>query len=192
MTFIISLAIAYLLGSVSTGVVISKLFKLPDPRKEGSGNAGATNTLRLYGKKPALFVLIGDVLKCFIAVLLASMMGVTGGLLGLVALAAVLGHVFPVFFKFKGGKGVATAAGAFLVLSFGITLLLLVIFAAIVYFTRYVSLASMIAAVAAPILFVFAAPAMAFPALLVAGVIVWKHAENIERLRAGTESKIEF
>ncbi|OGT68791.1 MAG: acyl-phosphate glycerol 3-phosphate acyltransferase [Gammaproteobacteria bacterium RIFCSPHIGHO2_12_FULL_45_9] len=192
MGFILSLVIAYVLGSISSGVLIAKLCKLPDPRAEGSGNTGATNTLRLYGKKPALFVLIGDVLKGFVAVLLASMLGVTGGLLGLVALAAVIGHVFPVFFKFKGGKGVATAAGAFLVLSFGVTLLLLIIFAAIVYFTRYVSLASMIAAIAAPILFIFSAPALAFPALLVAGLIVWKHSDNIERLRTGTESKIEF
>lgn len=192
MGFILSLAIAYLLGSVPCAILVAKLLKLPDPRQEGSGNAGATNTLRLHGKKPALFVLGGDFLKGFIAVLIASMIGVTGGLLGLVALAVVLGHVFPVFFKFKGGKGVATAAGAFLVLSFGITLLLMIIFAAIVYFTRYVSLASLIAVVAAPILFLFAVPAMAFPALLVAALIVWKHSDNIERLRAGTESKIEF
>src|ERR1700749_2516763 len=108
--------IGYLLGSLQTSLLLLKLFKFPDPRAYGSGNTGATNVLRTAGKNKALMTLIGDLLKGFIAVLIAKLLGVTGFFLALTALAAVIGHIFPLFFQFKGGKGVATAIGALLLL----------------------------------------------------------------------------
>ena len=109
MSVIIALIIAYLLGSVSSSILVSKFFKTPDPRTEGSGNAGATNVLRLAGKKPALFTMVGDIVKGLIAVWIGHILHLHAFWLGLVGLAAVVGHIYPVWFGFKGGKGVATA-----------------------------------------------------------------------------------
>src|SRR3990167_8226919 len=164
-SFFISLAIAYLLGSLSTAIIASKIFKTVDPRTEGSMNAGATNVLRLAGKKQAIIVLVGDTLKGLIAVWIAAhVFGVQPFGLGLVALVAVVGHIFPVYFKFEGGKGVAIAIG-----------------------TRFSSLASLAAVVLAPVfLLIFAKAAFFVPTALMAALIIWKQKENIAKLRAGT------
>lgn len=193
MANIIALVIAYVLGSLNSSILLTKYLKLPDPRTQGSGNAGATNILRTVGKNQALLVLIADAAKGLIAIWIARLIGVHGVILGFVAFAVVVGHVFPVFFKFKGGKGVATALGGLLGLSLWAAAIAGMIWAAVAFFTKYVSLASMAAAAAAVVLvLVFGKAAYAFPVFCIAGLIVWKHKANIDRLRAGTENKLKF
>ncbi len=193
MSAIFGLIVSYLLGSLSSAVIVSRLFGFPDPRSQGSGNAGATNVLRTAGKKPAMYVVIADILKGFIAVIIARFIGLQGGLLGLVALAAVIGHIFPVFFNFKGGKGVATAIGGLFGLSLITGIGAAVIWLVVAYVTRYASLASLIALAAGAILtLLFHHPAFFFPVLLMTGLVAWKHKENIDRLKKGTESKINL
>ncbi|WP_423064073.1 glycerol-3-phosphate 1-O-acyltransferase PlsY [Candidiatus Paracoxiella cheracis] len=193
MGFLFSIIIAYLLGSISTAVIVSKMLKLPDPRKEGSGNPGATNVLRLGGKQAAIYVLIGDALKGLIAVIIGRLLHVDGISLGFVALVAVIGHVFPIFFKFKGGKGVATSLGAILGLSFWVAIFLIATWVIVALIFRYASVAALITAIAAPIYMLIAGHGnYAFPVLLITVLIIWKHWENIDRLRKGTEGKIKF
>lgn len=193
MANVICVVIAYLLGSIQTSLILSKLFKFPDPRSQGSRNAGATNVLRTAGKNQALMTLIGDVLKGFIAVMIAHIFGVQGFFLAMAGLAAVIGHIFPCFFQFKGGKGVATAIGALLFLSVFVAIIVTIIWLVVVFMTRYVSLASLIATAAAPILIlVFSQSAYFIPLLLMAVLIIWKHKDNIQRLRKGTETKAKL
>ncbi len=193
MLTIITIAIAYVLGSLSSAILLAKVMNLPDPREHGSGNPGATNMLRIGGKNMALYVLIGDVLKGFVAVLIAKLLNVHGFGLGLVALAAVVGHMYPVFFKFQGGKGVATALGALVVLSFWTAVVAIIIWLAVVFMTKYASLASVVAVPASPIIAaVFGHGQFFLPLLIMAGLVVWKHWENIGRLRDGTESKVKL
>lgn len=193
MAAIICIIIAYLIGSINTGIILAKIMKSPDPRTTGSGSAGATNVLRTMGKNQAIVVLVGDFLKGLIAVWIGYMFSVHHMALGFVALAAVLGHVFPLYFKFKGGKGVATAVGSILGLSVGVGILLLIVWVVVALLFKYSSLASLIAAVCAPIfMLLFGKPYYFFPVLLIAALIIWMHKENIHRLRIGTESKIQF
>jgi len=191
MTALIAIIIAYLLGSISTAIVASKLFKTADPRTEGSGNAGATNVLRIAGKQQAAIVLAGDLLKGVIAVWIGHLFHLHGFILGLVAFAAVVGHVFPLYFGFKGGKGVATAIGVVLGLSLISGILMAAVWGAIAFTLRYASLASIIAVILAPVfLLIFAKAAFFFPTALIAALVVWKHKENMTRLQNKTESKI--
>ena len=195
MANVICVIIAYLIGSLETSVLLSKLFKFPDPRSQGSRSAGATNVLRTAGKNQALLTLIGDVLKGAVAVLIARLFHAEPFFLALAALAAVIGHIFPCFFQFKGGKGVATAFGGILMLTPFIALLLAVLWLVVVFATRFVSLASLITAAAAPILvLIFSSLRMAYflPLLIMAGLIIWKHKDNIRRLRLGTENKVKL
>jgi len=193
MSNILGVIIAYLLGSISCAILISKYLKLPDPRNEGSGNPGASNILRTAGKNKAVLVLVGDILKGLLAVLIARIIGVEGFMLGLVALAAVAGHVFPLFFKFKGGKGVATMVGTLIMLSFWTGLLVAAVWVAVAFIFRFASLASLVAAVCAPIfMLIFGNHLYAFPVLLITALVVWKHMDNIKRLMNGTEAKIQF
>ena len=193
MSAVIAIIIAYLLGSVSTAIVVSKIVKTPDPRTEGSGNAGATNVLRIAGKQQAAVVLAGDLAKGLIAVWIGHLLHVQGFMLGMVGFAAVAGHVFPLYFGFKGGKGVATAIGAVLGLSLISGILMAAAWGAIAFTMRYSSLASLVAVILAPIfLLIFAQAAFFVPAVLIAALVVWKHKENITRLQNKTESKIEF
>jgi glycerol-3-phosphate acyltransferase PlsY len=185
--------IAYLIGSVSSGILVCKFLNLPDPRTEGSMNPGATNVLRIGGKMPALITLGGDMLKGFLPVFIGHLIKLDGFWLGLVAIAAFLGHVFPVFFNFKGGKGVATALGTFVALSPLAGILICAAWVLVAVILRYSSLASIIAAALAPIIMVlFANPGYALATLIIAAVLIYRHIENIQRLRAGTESKISF
>jgi|WetSurMetagenome_2_1015567.scaffolds.fasta_scaffold552722_1 acyl phosphate:glycerol-3-phosphate acyltransferase len=185
--------IAYLIGSLSSAIIVCKFMGLPDPRSQGSYNPGTTNVLRIAGKGPALITLVGDMLKGFIPVFIAHIVGVQGFLLGVIAFAAFIGHVFPIFFKFQGGKGVATACGAILALSPFVGFLLIIIWVAVASVTRYSSLAAVIGTVASPILIlIFSNPAYFLPMLIIAIVLLFNHRNNIQRLRAGTESKINF
>ena len=189
----------YLLGSVSFAVLVSRVFGLNDPRSYGSGNPGATNVLRSGSKAAAIAVLVLDVLKGLLPVALVLHIGPDYGLTGagaaaLTGLAAFVGHLYPVFFGFKGGKGVATALGVVLALSPWLALAVLVVFGVVLAATRYVSLASMSAAAAAPLIMLLPGPwghsVLAVVAVVVmAALLIWRHRANIERLRAGTEAK---
>lgn len=195
MDIVLGIVIAYLLGSLSTAIVVSKLLRLPDPRHTGSGNPGATNVLRYGGKKAAIITLIGDVGKGWLPVFVAAQLGIfPTWALGLIGLAAFLGHVFPVYYRFGGGKGVATALGVLLALNplvGGLTLLTWLVVAAI---WRYSSLSALVAATLAPVYFVFLEPDF-WLALIVAAmavVLFIRHDTNIRRLMRGEEGKIGY
>jgi len=183
---------AYLLGSVSFAVLVSKLMGLPDPHTYGSKNPGATNVLRTGSKLAALLTLIGDSCKGAVAVLLAAFFVTTVPLeLALVGLAAFLGHLYPVFHRFQGGKGVATAAGVLLALDWRVGLGTLLTWGIIALFLRYSSLAALVAALFAPLgtAYLLGWQAGAVVAVMSA-FLVWRHKGNIERLLAGTEPRI--
>jgi glycerol-3-phosphate acyltransferase PlsY len=190
------IVVAYLLGSISFAIVASRLFRLPDPRSYGSGNAGATNVLRTGRKSAAALTLVGDALKGTLAVLLAAWFAESDRvewIMGGAALAAVLGHVFPVFFRFQGGKGVATAFGALLGLNVWLALGTLATWIIIAAFFRFSSLAALISSVFA----VFFALILYNPAhpffyavCAIALLLVWRHRQNIRNLLAGTESRL--
>ena|SRR3990167_3855800 len=185
---------AYLMGSVCSAVIVAKLFHLPDPRTEGSQNPGATNMLRLAGKKYAAIVLLTDVLKGTLPLVFAHLLNTPATLLGFTCLFAVLGHVYPIFFNYKGGKGVATALGA--LLGFYPLLGISVIFTwlLVAWRSRYSSLASIIAIGLAPLYAIFSAanrPAC-IPLCLMTALILYQHINNISRLLDGTETKINL
>lgn len=191
--FIVLAIIAYLLGSVCTAVIVCKSMGLPDPRTEGSRNPGATNVLRMGGKQAAIIVLVADAIKGFLPVILARMVGISGFALGLVAVCALLGHIFPLFFQFKGGRGVATAIGGIFGLNFFIGILALITWGAVIYFTRYSSLAAIVTFVLLPIyILIFSHSGYFLPVVIMSGILIWRHWENIQRLRAGTETKVTF
>ena len=184
--------LAYLLGSVSSAVVVCKLLGLEDPRTLGSNNPGATNVLRLYGKKAAIPTLAGDVLKGVIPVIIGKLLNAPDMVLACIGLAAFTGHLFPVFFNFKGGKGVATMIGVLfgtnliLGLAFmGTWLLMAVIF-------RYSSLAGLTATATAPIYtaFVLDSPWFIASTMLMAILLFWRHTPNIKKLLNGKEDKL--
>lgn len=187
---------AYLIGSVSFAVVASKLYGLPDPHSYGSGNPGATNVLRTGNKSAAAVTLAGDCIKGWLAVWIAAQIGATWGDASLAtagaALAVFLGHLFPIFHRFAGGKGVATAAGVSFALSWLLGVVLLVIFLAMALAFRMASLASLAAAVAAPALglYLIGNWPEAWVLFPIAGLLIWRHRENIRKLLAGTERKI--
>ncbi len=167
---------------------------LPDPRMQGSGNPGATNVLRLGGKKAGIITLLGDVLKGVIPMLVAVLLTDNVTILAIVMLGAFLGHLFPVFFKFKGGKGIATAGGVILTLAPVVGVLILAIWLIVAFTTRYSSLASLLATFATPFLFAWNTGVSAYivVAIIVAILIFWRHRPNIQRLIAGTENKINL
>ncbi|MEO2267187.1 glycerol-3-phosphate 1-O-acyltransferase PlsY [Pseudoalteromonas sp. YIC-656] len=181
---------AYLLGSVSSAVLISHLFALPDPRQAGSKNPGATNVLRIGGKLPAAMVLAFDILKGTIPVWGAYFMGIDPIHLGLVAVSACLGHIFPLFFGFKGGKAVATAFGALLPIGLSLGGLLIVTWAVVVAITRYSSLAALVTVSLAPLYTWLIKPLYTFPVTFLTVLIIIRHHANIVRLLKGTEPKV--
>jgi len=190
-TIIFMLVIAYLIGSLSSAIIVCKALKLPDPRTQGSGNPGATNVMRIGGKMPAIITLVGDGLKGFIPVIIGHFLGINGLMLGLIGLAALLGHIFPVFFKFEGGKGVATSLGVFLALSLWIGIVAIAVWIVVAAISRYSSLAALTAVAAAPIVALITGNlSLLLPILIISGIIVWRHLDNIQRLRMGTEGKI--
>jgi glycerol-3-phosphate acyltransferase PlsY len=189
-------AAAYLIGSISFAVVVSKLFGLPDPHSYGSGNPGATNVLRTGSKAAALLTLVGDGIKGFATVVIAYHLGISWGDASLAtagaALAVFLGHLYPIFHHFKGGKGVSTAAGITFGLAWQLGIALLVVWLIVAILFRYSSLASMIAAVATPPLgFYFLGNwPEAWVLIPIALLLLWRHRANIRKLLAGTETKI--
>jgi len=192
-TIIIFVVIAYLCGSLSSAIIVCKLLGLPDPRIEGSGNPGTANVLRIAGKKAAALVLLGDALKGFIPVVVARIFNVDGLALGLVAIAAVIGHIYPIFFKFKGGKGVATFLGTTFALSPIVGIAFILTWSIVAFLSRYASLASLISSILSIIyIFIFSKFAYLIPILAIIALIIWKHRGNIQRLLAGTESKINL
>lgn len=182
--------IAYLIGSLASAVVISRLFSLPDPRKHGSGNPGATNVYRLGGRFPAVFVLLMDVLKGTIPVYSAYFMGIEPLGLGLIAIAACLGHIYPLYFGFKGGKAVATALGAMLPLGPGLAGLLLGTWMVVMFLFGYSSLAAIIAVALAPLYTWFIKPEYTIAVAMLSILIIIRHRSNIRRLIKGKETKI--
>jgi glycerol-3-phosphate acyltransferase PlsY len=187
---------AYLLGSVSFAIVVSKLFRLADPRTFGSGNPGATNVLRTGNKKAAALTLLGDCVKGWIPVALAVRLDESLGLgdagIALVSFAVFAGHLWPVFFRFRGGKGVATALGVLLGLNPLLGLATLITWIVVAYAFRYSSLAALIAALFAPFYYtlLFGVDAKGVAVLLMSALLVWRHRKNIGNLLAGKESRI--
>ena len=192
---------SYLIGSLSFAVLVSRLMGLNDPRTYGSKNPGATNVLRSGNRKAAVLTLLLDAFKGWLPVVLVQgwgePYGLGAGTVALVGLAAFLGHLFPVFFRFQGGKGVATAAGVILAFNPWLGLASLATWVIVAYFFRYSSLAAIVTAVFAPAYFLLGrgvaweAPGVMVLALAVMGVLlIWRHAENINRLLAGTESRL--
>lgn len=192
LTTLIACLAAYLLGSVSFAVLSARLFRMADPRTYGSGNPGATNVLRSGNKKAALFTLLGDALKGTVAVLAAKFLELPAQTIGLVALAVFLGHLYPVFLKFKGGKGVATAAGVLLALAPLVGLATLATWIATALLSRYSSLAAIVAALLAPAYAMLFDEADGYTGVVLAMslALVAKHFVNIQRLLAGQESRI--
>jgi acyl phosphate:glycerol-3-phosphate acyltransferase len=188
----IFIGLAYLFGSFTSAVVVCRLMGLPDPRTQGSGNPGATNVLRHGGKKAALLTLFLDLFKGLLPVLIARLFSADPWLLSGVALAAFLGHLFPLFFNFRGGKGVATAFGAFLGLAWPVALALLGTWLAVAAIFRYSSLAALSAAALAPIYMAWFSASWIYSGvtLLITALLFWRHRSNITNLRQGKEHKI--
>jgi len=189
---VLMIIIGYLAGSISTAILVCRAMGLPDPRREGSRNPGATNVLRFGGKKAAAITLAGDFLKGLLPVLLARLAGLEDLGLALTALAAFLGHLYPVFFGFEGGKGVATAFGAILGLSWPVALAALVTWLFMAFVVRISSLSALTAAVLTPLLGWWFNLPLAYNAAILAMVVllIWRHRSNIRNLLAGAEDKI--
>ena len=186
---------AYLIGSISFAVLVSKVMGLPDPHSYGSGNPGATNVLRTGSKAAAILTLLGDAAKGYVAVLLArALIGVDidSWVLPAVAIAAFVGHLFPVFHGFKGGKGVATALGILLAINWVLGLTTLSTWLIVAVFLRYSSLAALISALFAPVYFVFlfGVQPMAVAIVTMSALLIWRHRSNIKNLFNGTEGRL--
>lgn len=190
---IIGILVAYLLGSISSAIVVSYLLGLPDPRATGSGNPGATNVLRAGSKTGAVLTLLGDIAKGWLPVFIAVQLGhFPAWVVALIGLAAFLGHLYPVFFGFKGGKGVATALGVILAISPLTGLLVILTWLLVAAILRYSSLAALVAALVAPVYLALVDPQPWLVAALcvMAALLYWRHYGNIQRLLAGTEPRI--
>ena len=192
MLYLITPLAAYLLGSVSSAILISRLLGLPDPRTEGSRNPGATNVLRLGSKPGAVLTLAGDIAKGVLPVLVARWILDEPVLLALAALGAFLGHLFPVYFRFEGGKGVATALGVLAAIDWQLASILIATWIVVAAVFRYSSLAALVTAAAAPIYLFWLTGEPVFVALgvVLAALLFFRHSENIRRLLCGNESKI--
>jgi glycerol-3-phosphate acyltransferase PlsY len=182
--------IAYLLGSISSAVLICRMLRLPDPRKMGSNNPGATNVLRIGGKKAAAAVLLCDMLKGTIPVWSGFFLGIDPVILGVIAIAACLGHMYPLFFHFKGGKGVATALGAIAPIGLDFTAMVIATWLAVALVFRYSSLAAIVTVLLAPLYTWMIKPQYTLPVAMLCCLIVFRHHQNIRRLLDGSEPKI--
>jgi len=183
----------YLLGSLSSAIIVCRLLGLPDPRGEGSGNPGATNVLRIGGKKAAAITLIGDMLKGLIPVLIAKLLGADLTIQAAVAVAAFLGHLYPLFFGFRGGKGVATAIGVLLGLHWPVGLLTIATWLVIAKVFKISSLAALLAILVTPLYIWWLIPnkSLMIAMLFMGTLLFWRHRSNIKGLLAGSEGKIE-
>jgi glycerol-3-phosphate acyltransferase PlsY len=192
LTNILLIAAAYLVGSLSSAIIVCRLMGLPDPRGQGSGNPGATNVLRIGGKKAAAITLIGDMLKGLLPVLLAKALGAGIAVQAATAVAAFLGHLYPLFFSFRGGKGVATMLGVLLGIHWPVGLLTIGTWLVIARIFKISSLAALLAVAVTPLYAWWLIPNLSLLiAILFMGVLLfWRHRENIRDLFSGTEGKI--
>ncbi|GMR20418.1 MAG: glycerol-3-phosphate 1-O-acyltransferase PlsY [Gammaproteobacteria bacterium] len=184
--------LAYLMGSVSSAIVLARILGLQDPRKVGSGNPGATNILRYGGKKVAALTLLGDIIKGVIPVVITRALTDDVTILALTALAAFLGHLYPVYFRFQGGKGVATALGVWSALNPWMGLALIATWVATAVITRFSSLSALVASFLAPVYAWWLLPHLPYKvmATVMAVLLIWRHRSNIKRLLAGEEGRI--
>ena len=192
--FILIMIAIYLIAAIPTGVVIARLMGGEDVRQKGSGNIGATNVYRVAGKLAGVLTLVGDTLKGFLPLLaFKTWLEPTPTQLGIASAVAILGHCYPVYLKFKGGKGVATALGIFLVISPKAVFFALIVFILTVTITRYISLGSVLAALSAPlvILFLNHQQPIFLATLFIAALVIWRHNSNIRRLLDGTENRFK-
>lgn len=202
--YIVVAILSYLIGSINFSIIISKKVAGFDVREKGSGNAGTTNMLRTVGKKAALITLVCDILKGVISILLALLIGKIAKeannsiLVQIAGILVIIGHTFPIFFKFKGGKGVATAVGVLLTTNWQIGLICLIFGLVLIALTRMVSLGSITAAILFPILVLFIKTNYIVEgnyfiySLIIAVMVVFNHRENVKRLLSGTENKLSF
>lgn len=193
---VLAIIAAYLIGSLSFAVIVSKYYGMDDPRTYGSGNPGATNVLRSGKKKAAALTLLGDAVKGLVAVILArclqDALNLSDATIALVAIAALVGHMWPIFFNFKGGKGVATALGVLLALSPATALLCALIWLVMAFGFKVSSLAALVATVCAPIFAFFMMPhaSWVWATVFIAALVLYRHKSNIQNLIQGKESKI--
>jgi glycerol-3-phosphate acyltransferase PlsY len=190
--YLILVGLAYLFGSISSALVLCRIAGYPDPRRQGSGNPGATNILRLYGKKAAAITLAGDLLKGLLPVLIGRALHAPDMILAGMGVAAFLGHLYPIFFQFEGGKGVATFIGILYGLAWQAGVAFMLVWIMIAATFRYSSLSALVATALSPVLVFISVPSYAYLAatLLMAGFIFWRHQANIRKLLTGTERKI--
>ena len=182
--------LAYLGGSISSAVLVCRGYGLPDPRENGSHNPGATNVLRLGGRSAAILVFVCDMSKGTVPVYLAWYLGVTPFFLGLIGVAACLGHMYPLFFHFQGGKGVATALGTMLPIGLDMGAMMLTTWVVVLLLSGYSSLAALVAALLAPLYTYWLKPEYTMPVAMLCALVVYRHRENIIRLLNGQEDKI--
>ncbi|MBV2120155.1 MAG: glycerol-3-phosphate 1-O-acyltransferase PlsY [Candidatus Thiodiazotropha sp. (ex Ctena orbiculata)] len=184
--------IAYLLGSISSAIIVCRLMGLPDPRSQGSNNPGATNVLRIGGKKAAAITLFGDMVKGLIPMLIAHLFDAPPLYLALTGLAAFLGHLYPVFFSFKGGKGVATALGVQFGLHWGVGLAVALVWLFTAKVVNISSLSALISMALAPIIvwLIWPAPELIVMQIVISVILFWRHRSNITNLVSGAEDKI--
>lgn len=186
------ISVAYFAGSISSAVLVCQLFNLPDPRNQGSGNPGTTNVLRLGGVKAAAMVLLFDILKGAAPAYIAYLMNIHAFWLGIIAISACLGHIYPIFFQFKGGKGVATAFGAMAPIGGDLALSLIITWLVIALITKYSSMAAIITAILAPIYTWYFDVRFALPVAMLSALILIRHKTNIIRLLKGEEPKFSL
>jgi glycerol-3-phosphate acyltransferase PlsY len=184
---------AYLLGSISSAIIVCRLMGLPDPRTQGSNNPGATNVLRLGGKKPAAITLLGDSLKGLVPMVLAHLLNASPTVLALTGAAAFLGHLYPLYFGFKGGKGVATALGVQFGLHWGIGVGVGLIWLFVAKVVNISSLSALVSMALAPFIvwLIWPAPELVVMQILISLILFWRHRSNIQNLRQGTEGTIQ-
>ena len=192
MLYLILVGLAYLFGSISSAIVLCRIAGYPDPRRQGSGNPGATNIFRLYGKRAAAITLAGDLLKGLLPVLIGRALHAPDMILAGMGVAAFLGHLYPIFFQFEGGKGVATFIGILYGLAWPAGVAFMLVWIVIAATFRYSSLSALVATALSPVLVFISVPSYAYLAatLLMAGFIFWRHQANIRKLLTGTERKI--
>ena len=192
--FILILIAVYLIAAIPTGVVLARLMGNEDVRQKGSGNIGATNVYRVAGKLAGILTLVGDTLKSFLPLMAyKAWLAPTPTQFGIASAIAIIGHCYPIYLKFKGGKGVATALGIFLIISPKAVLGILIVFVLAVAITRYISLGSVLAALSAPVLILMLnhSQPIFLATLFIATLVVWRHRSNIRRLLDGTESRFK-
>jgi len=187
---VIMCVLAYLLASVSSAILLCQMLNLPDPRTHGSENPGATNVLRVSNKPTAVMVLLFDIIKGTVPVWSGYFLGLEPIHLGFIAVAACLGHMYPIFFDFRGGKAVATAFGVLLPIGYDLAGLLIITWILVFKQTKYSSLAAIVTVILAPLYTYLLKPIYVYPVLMISILIIWRHKDNIRRLLNGTEPKV--